>query len=254
MQIVLSVTPQQLRDALRYRCTPAHVAYRIGAESCLLRGSLPLQSRGGLLSLSDWEAPEITQPERLAAAVVQECLHHGYGGAVLDFEDPPRSDRRAFVRALAERMQKIGRQLFVPEPYAVSGQEVIPLLNTALSGGSYVQYLREKRNAYPRQPALDVQRLAMDFTLPEPRGEGTPLTLEALSALMEREQPAVFFSPELCARYFTFTQGGRTHFVLFDDAGTITQKLRLAEAQGYRTAFLMYPEVRDLLPRLLPPE
>ncbi len=254
MQIVLSVTPQQLRDALRYRCTPAHVAYRIGADSGLLRGNLLLQSRGGLLSLSDWEAPEIEQPERLAAAVVQECLHQGYDGAVLDFEDRPRPDRRAFVRVLAERMQKNRRQLFVPDPYAGAGQEVIPLLNTALSGGSYVQYLREKRNAYPRQPALDVQRLAMDFTLPEPRGEGQPLTLEELSALMEQEQPAVFFSPELCARYFTFSQGGRTHFVLFDDAGTIAQKLRLAEAQGYRTAFLMYPEVRDLLPRLLPAE
>ncbi len=251
MQIYLSAAPQELRNALRYRCTPAHVAYRIGPESTLLRGTLPIQIRGGLLSLSDWEAPPIQKPDHLAGAVVQECLRRSFSGAVLDFEAQPRPDRQQFASVLARSLLRIKRQLFVPEAYAGGAEGAVPLLNTALSGGSYEAYLREK--AVPgRMPALDVQRLAMDFTLPEPRGEGTPLSPADLAQRLER-RPCVFFSPELCARYFTYSDKDHTHFVLFDDAGTLLQKLRIATAQGYQAAFFMYPEVQDLLAQLLPP-
>lgn len=62
----------------------------------------------------------------------------------------------------------------------------------------------------------------------------------------------MFFSQELCARYFTYTHEGQTHFVLFDDAGTIRKKLQTGTALGYAAAFLMFPEVRDLLDDLFP--
>ena len=63
----------------------------------------------------------------------------------------------------------------------------------------------------------------------------------------------MFFSQDLCARYFTYTRDGETHFVLFDGAETLQQKLRAGSATGFSAAFLMYPEVRDLLPRLFLP-
>lgn len=99
--------------------------------------------------------------------------------------------------------------------------------------------------------ALDCQRLAMDFVLPCRSGEGTPLTPEELSARRERCGAAVFFSEELCANYFSYTAQGRAHFVLFDTAETLRRKLRLGRERGMETAFLMYPEVSDLLPELL---
>ncbi len=99
--------------------------------------------------------------------------------------------------------------------------------------------------------ALDCQRLAMDFVLPCRSGEGTPLTPEELSARRERCGAAVFFSEELCANYFSYTAQGRAHFVLFDTAETLRCKLRLGRERGIETAFLMYPEVSDLLPELL---
>ena len=49
------------------------------------------------------------------------------------------------------------------------------------------------------------------------------------------------------ANYFTYTEGNAGHFVLFDDAGTLRQKIRLARELGIREAFLMYPEVADIL-------
>ena len=41
------------------------------------------------------------------------------------------------------------------------------------------------------------------------------------------------------------------HFVLFDDAGSIRKKLRLAEALGIRRALLPYAGLSDLLDDIL---
>ena len=73
-----------------------------------------------------------------------------------------------------------------------------------------------------------------------------------LQDLLDRESPSVFFSQDLCARYFTYARDGETHFVLFDDADTLSQKLRTGGNMGFAAAFLMYPEVQDLLPKLFP--
>ena len=251
MQIYLAVTPAEAQEAARFRCSLAHVAYCIGPDSTLLRQNLLLQTRGGLLSVTDRDAPFIASPEQLAAAALRECGRRGYGGVLLDFEQPPAPDRLAFAQALAKRLAP--RPLYVPEGYA-SVPGAVSLVCTALSGGSFVQYLQETAAARggPGTLALDVQRLRMDFPLPARSGEGSPLSQQEFQALMDRESPAVFFSQDLCARYFTYTLDGETHFVLFDDAETLQQKLRAGSAMGFSAAFLMYPEVRDLLPRLFP--
>ena len=54
------------------------------------------------------------------------------------------------------------------------------------------------------------------------------------------------YSDALCARYFTLTRQGQTHFVLFDDARTLRRKLELARQLGIRDALVMLPEVEDL--------
>ena len=92
----------------------------------------------------------------------------------------------------------------------------------------------------------------MDFTLPQPSGLGTPLTREALETLRKERGPSVFFSQDLCARYFTCPRGGSVHFILYDDADTLTRKLQIAAALGVGSAFLTYPELNDLLDRMYP--
>ena len=251
MQIYLAVTPAEAQEAVRCHCALAHVAYCIGPESTLLRQNLLLQTRGGILSITDRDAPFIAGPEQLAAAALRECGRRSYGGVLLDFEQPPAPDRLAFAQALAKRLAP--RPLYVPEGYA-SVHGAVSLVCTALSGGSFLQYLQEAARARggAGNLALDVQRLRMDFLLPAETGEGRPLSQQEFQALVDRESPAVFFSQNLCARYFTYTRDGETHFVLFDDADTLQQKLRAGSSLGFSAAFLMYPEVRDLLPRLFP--
>ena len=239
MQIYLAVTPAEAQEASRFRCSLAHVAYCIGPDSTLLRQNLLLQTRGGLLSVTDRGAPFIASPERLSAA------------ALLDFEQPPAPDRLAFAETLARRLSP--RPVYVPESYAAASG-AIPLICTAISGGNFVQRLQEAAAGRDRAGglALDVQRLRMDFTLPAQSGEGRPLSGRELQDLLDRESPSVFFSQDLCARYFTYARDGETHFVLFDDADTLSQKLRTGGNMGFAAAFLMYPEVQDLLPKLFP--
>lgn len=255
MQIYLAAPPEASQEALAQCRNLAHVAYRVGPGSALLRRSLLLQTKGGLLSVSDCGAPFIDSPESLRDAVLRECGRRGYSGVLLDFEEAPRRDRKAFVAALAPALSVSRRTLYLPEGYAGDAPSAIVLLCTAVSGGSFSQYLQEAaaQAGGAGRMALDVQRLRMDFRLPARSGEGDPLTGEELSALMERESPAVFFSQDLCARYFTYSREGEAHFVLFDDADTLNQKLRLGAGMGFSAAFLMWPEVRDIAPQLFAP-
>ena len=103
MQIYLAVTPAEAQEAARFRCSLAHVAYCIGSDSALLRQNLLLQTRGGLLSVTDRDAPFIASPERLSAAAIRECGRRGYSGVLLDFEQSPTPDRLAFAETLAGR-------------------------------------------------------------------------------------------------------------------------------------------------------
>ncbi|MBE6961526.1 MAG: hypothetical protein E7445_03625 [Ruminococcaceae bacterium] len=245
MQLYLAVTPTEEQEVCRRTRRLAHVAYRIG-KGMLLRQELSASIRGGLLSLSDQDAPFIPNPEQLVTAILRECAQRGYSGVVADFELPPTKDRIALLRALANRSSK-SFQLLVPEGWSIPGASV--LINTAVSGGNLTQYLQEAIRRYPGA-SLDLQRLMMDFTLPAPSGEGKPLSLDELTSLRKRLGPSVFFSPELCSRYFTYMQGSQAHFVLYDDAETMQQKMKLAQTMGYRTALVMYPEVSDLIGQL----
>lgn len=251
MQFILAAAPMVTREASRCCGTLAHAAYRIGGDSTLLRQN-SMQAKGGLLAVSDRGAPRVEDPEALCAAVLRECNRRAFRGVVLDFEEAPRRDLAAFVQTLEKALQSSQKALYLPERYAEAGGNTILLLCTAISGGDYTQRLREAADRYggAKRLALDVQRLRMDFALPAPTGEGTPLTDEELRRLTDREQPAVFFSPSLCARYFTYARDGQAHFVLFDDAETMNRKVKIAASLGFSAAFFMWPEVRDIAGKL----
>ena len=246
MRIYYAVTAEDFREAVGNGRRFVHVAYRVGERSELLRQSRPLQTHGDLMSVSDSGAGTVERPETLCGAVVRECLRRGYRGVALDFEAEPRDDLRAFAGMLETRLRENRRTLYVPAAYIDAAPDAVELVCTAVSGGNFQEYLSEilHRRGGGNRVALDVQRLRMDFQLPAPTGEGVPMDADAFEAL--RAGKAVYFSPDLCARYFTCTRDGQAHFVLFDDADTIKHKLRIGAAYGIETAFLQWPEVRDI--------
>lgn len=243
----LAVTPDDLIRAKSYTPYIAHVAYRVGHDGHLLRAVLPPQLRGGLAVLSDYDVPTVSWGEALVQELLQECLQRSYAGVMLDFER--HTPQGSFVRTLDDTLHRHHRRLFVPESYAPHTTHASILINTALSGGVLSERLTQAVAQYgAARLMLDLQRLAMDFPLPCPGGEGAVLPLDELDRL--RQGHSVFFSEELCARYFTYRRGNATRFVLFDDAETLQRKIAMGEGLGIPEGCFMYPEVVDLLDTL----
>ena len=252
MQLILAAPPEDVTAAQAHGLTLAHMAYRVGGGPHLFRSSQPNPPRGGLMYIDDGGFDGRGTPDAFCQEVVRECAARGFGGVICAF-DRKLPLLSAVVEQLGPMLVRQGRSFYVSEPYGrctATGRVLIP---TALSGGSLRQRLGEAAERYGAgRVALAVERTAADFFLPSPDGQGRPLTREELKARLEERSPSVFFSDELCARYFTYMnrQSG-AHFVLFDDAGSIRKKLRLAEVLGIDRALLCWPEVSDLMGDIL---
>ena len=252
MQLILAAPPEDVTAAQAHGLTLAHMAYRVGGGPHLFRSNQPIPARGGLMYIDDGGFDGRGTPDAFCQEVVRECAARGFGGVICAF-DRKLPLLSAVVEQLGPMLVRQGRSFYVSEPYGrctATGRVLIP---TALSGGSLRQRLGEAAERYGAgRVALAVERTAADFFLPSPDGQGRPLTREELKARLEERSPSVFFSDELCARYFTYMnrQSG-AHFVLFDDAGSIRKKLRLAEVLGIDRALLCWPEVSDLMGDIL---
>ena len=196
--------------------------------------------------LGETEESRFDAPDSLCREILRSCLRRCFSGIVLDFPLPTDTQRINFAKYLERWAVQYRRRLYVPECYATHLPQSKILLCTALTHGRLQQRLEEAAAQYtPQRIALDLQRLAMDFPLPAPNGQGTPLFPAALAQRCRGQN--VYFSEDLCARYFTQQQNGCTHFVLFDDAHTLRRKMALAQQLGIEEAFVMLPEVEDLL-------
>ncbi len=250
MQIILAAAPDCLREAMRFTGQIAHVAYRIDQEGRLSRQNL-LRTRGGLMALGDQGCGIIRDARMLCRNVWQECGNRGFWGVAADFEEKPSQDKIAFLESLSRILGRNRMRLFVPEAYGSAVPQAYVLICTAISGGTLRQRLNEAAQSFGQQRiALDLQRLRMSFPLPCPEGEGRPLSNTELNTMLRERNPSIFYSGDLCAKYFTYTENNESRFILFDDADTLRRKMQLGQEMNLPAAFLMYPEVADLLPAL----
>lgn len=192
------------------------------------------------------------EAEGFCNEVLRECAARKFSGVVCRFLGRPAPVLSEAVGRLGELCRGRGLELFVSEAYGAAAPTARVLLSTALSGGSLQGRLEAAGEAFgSSRPAVWIERTAEDFLLPSPGGAGAPLTVEELERRRSEYGADVFFSGELCAHYFTYMAGEKGHFVLFDDAGSIRKKLRLAAGLGVRTAFLPWETTGDLLGELM---
>ena len=249
---ILSVPPEMRNDALKQGQTLAHMAYQIGQGFHLFRSNIPLALRGGLMMLGDGGSDLPSgNPELLAAEIIKECIHRGFEGVVLAFSRTSPA-LHALAATLSGRLRLSGGSLYLPEAYAGDSDWASVLIPTAISGGSLAGRLQEMVQHYGAERiCLDIERIRHDFCLPTDSGIGQKLSGESLAALMEARGSEPYFSQDLCAYYFTYQDEQGSHFVLYDDAGSIRKKLFLAQKLGIHQALLFYPEVADILPAAL---
>jgi len=185
---------------------------------------------------------------------MRECAARNFGGVICAFEGRPVPALERAVRSLDEILARKGMSLHVSENYGHCTHAGRVLISSALSGGSLSRRLRDSIEHFggPERITLAVRRVAEDFFLPSPSGSGRPMSREELSEQLQVRSPSVFFSNELCARYYTYmSRENGAHFVLFDDGMSILKKLQVAQDLGICRAVVMLSEVDDLLPRLL---
>ena len=251
--LILTVSPQESRAGQETGLTLAHLAYRVGGGPHLFRANLPVAVRGGLMAVDAQGFDGRGEATPFCHEVLRECAARGFTGVVCRFEGRPLPLLAQVTAQLGDLLDKRGWPLYVPEAYGEASDRARVLIPSALSGGSLRQRLEEAAGRYGAdRVVLEVERVAQDFFLPSPTGQGTPLSREELRARMDQRSPTVFFSSELCAHYFTYmSRENGAHFILFDDAGSIRKKLQLAAGLGISQALLPYGQVDDLLPQLL---
>ena len=257
---LLTLTPRQLPALRGWRATPALLAYRLGPGPHLLRADGVVPPRGALMVVGDGAYDGLGQSGPLCQELLGECRSRGLAGAVLDFDRrlPPLE---AACARLDDLFSRRGLALYVPEGYASAAPHGRVMIPSALSGGSLELRLEEAGERFgPDRVVLALELRREDFPLPSPTGGGKPLSREELEALKRRLSPSVFFSRELCARYFTYMdREGSPHFVLFDDGDTLAQKVEVARRAGIHTFLAPWSQAAPFagrlgIPRLQAPE
>jgi len=241
-----------LSGALRHERPIAHMAYQIGSDFRLFRSSIPLGLRGGYMMLGEGDGPLPSgNPEVLTGDIMRECLHRGFQGVILAFSRTSPA-LHSFAAALAGRLRLSGGELYLPEAYADDSDWAKVLISTAISGGSLTGRLSEMVHHYGSERiCLDIERIRHDFCLPTESGTGMKLSAKSLAALMETQVAEPYFSQDLCAYYFTYQDELGSHFVLYDDGGSLRKKIFLGKKLGISSALLFYPETYDILPDAL---
>ena len=233
--------------------TPAHMAYRIGPGPALLGVQLPIGLRGGLMQLDAAGFDGEGDPVPCCRQILGECRRRTFRGIICDFEGLPSLCLGRMVEILDRNCAAQGWALYVPESYARHAPNGRVLIPSALTHGTLERRLREGMERYGRErTALAVEWVREDFLLPA-SGRGTPVNRDALAGQMARLEPAVFFDRGLCAHYYTYMDGPRAHFVLFDTSRSIREKLALADRLGLAAALLPGPEVEEHLDEILAP-
>jgi len=231
---IITLPPRQLPALRSWQATPAHLAYRLGPGPHLFRAD-STTPKGGLMVIDDRDFDGLGPTGPLCQEIMRECQARGFSGAILDFENrlPPLEQTAS---QLDEQFSRRGWSLYVTEGYAPSAPHARVMIPSALSGGSLQRRLEEALERFGEsRTALALEKVAEDFFLPSPTGSGQPLTEQELEALKQRLSPSIFFSGDLCARYFTYmSRDNGAHFVLFDDGDTLRRKLDVARQLNIR--------------------
>ncbi len=252
MKIHLTLSPT---DKIRNQTLDfnyAHIAYNIRSLH-LMRGRLFTNTKSGMMVITNIDtSPAEGSFNVLATEIYNECLRRNFDGIVLDFNTKPTSSTAPFAANLCEALHNKKLHTYLPYLYSVFCPNSSYIVSSAISGGSLREHLQQLIDIHGRSKlALEIERIAMDFNMPATSSEGKTLTRDELNSIIEHTQAQSFYSPELLSNYFTYTDPlGQTHFVLYDNAQSIIDKLHLAESLGFETAFLLYPDVSDIFPQI----
>ena len=247
--LILVCTGRDTARAARLGLPVLHLCLGVTPAGALQRLQLSTADTHPLIGLCE---PPRSLPscnaERLAADLVYEAQRTGSPGVFADFErDTPVS--RALLAAFDRALHEADIPFYVPLSRGRTLTHAVLTTPTAISGGSLTAYISSLQGIYgASRVAAFLQPVSQDFTLPSASPNGKTLSSFERESLLERTGSQTFFSRELCAKYFTYTdENGQAHFVLFDDDATLEAKLAQLSGCSVQTVFALFPDAAGLL-------
>ena len=240
------------RDAVRAaeQGLPAlHLCLRLTESGALERIQAPTAQVRSLLGLCGPSAvPPACNADRLAADLAYEARRISAPGVFADFE-AGLAGGGMLLSAFDQVLHEEGIPFYVPLESGRALPHAVLTVSTALSGGSLTAYIASLQEEYGvSRIAAFLQPVSQDFMLPSASPRGRELTEYDRTALLQKTGAQAFFSRELCARYFTYTdEEGRAHFVMFDDASTLEAKLMQLSSLKVPAVFALFPDAAPLL-------
>ncbi|MFI3250604.1 MAG: hypothetical protein R3Y07_06550 [Eubacteriales bacterium] len=240
----IAITPEEI--GVRTQHQQIHNLYRIDGKLNLLRANCPsdLRTNGQLLGIASHHfAPKGDVP-RLCGQILREVDRRNYQGVICQFQGTTNPTLQEVVSYLEKQLPE--GDLTVSENYGSATKTAQVLLSSAISGGTLYHRMEGGVTRFGRERVLmQMDCIAEDLYIPSPTGNGTTLPYEEVDILRRKVGGTVFFSKELCARYFTY-QNHETglHFVLFDDSDTISEKIKYVEEWNLAGGLLHYSEVK----------
>lgn len=244
-RLLIALTPSEL--GVKTRHTQIHNIYRVDGALHLLRANLSSEVRTGghWLGIASHHPSPKGSVREFCGQVLREVERRGYVGVACGFSGQANLVLREVVAQLEECLPVGG--LHVPECYGDATQNAQVMVSSAISGGTLFHRMETAMTRFGKERVvMEMDCIAEDLYLPSPTGSGEGLSLDQVNALRRRVSASVFFSKELCTRYFTYqNHESGLHFVLFDDGDTVSEKIKRMEKWGLGGGILHYGQVRD---------
>jgi len=248
-EFILACAAPERAECLALGYTAAHFGFRIAANGRLLRTFAGRIPPGGILVLSD-DGSGIPDEPIFMQMLDAELSRGRYRGILIDFDAPGERLTR-LVRSIGALCARKNREIYVPEPFSPWAENAFVLTGSDVAAGSFAVRMEEIVLRWGAHAAVELVPMCVDFPLPS-HGVGRPMTAAELDRLLARGIES-FYSAELCLRYFTYADGaGVTHFVAYDDARSLREKIRIAGDAGVERIFGVYAELREMLADILP--
>lgn len=212
----------------------------IAQGNTLMSEKLPSDARGDVMFISMQNAGE-----HIAPAIYDECRRRRYTAVFLD-ADEPEGELSRILSDISASLTRRRLRVFCPLEFSLCCPYATPVAEAAISGGNISEYLGQLLSSHKRL-ALSIPRIAADFTMPQESASGRQLTLRELSRIRDMHDATAHYSPQMLVNYFIYpNNSGGCNFILFDDAHTLSEKIRLAKKLGISDAFITYREISDI--------
>ncbi len=188
---------------------------------------------------------------QIVAPIYDEYRRRRYTGVFLDLDASPTEKYTTLLSAIVDGLSRRVENIYIPADFAEFCRSATPVVSSEISGGTLYGYLSRFINEHGKV-ALAVRRICRTFSMPSSSPEGTSVTLADAKALIEQHGSGVFYSPEMLVNYFTYPKTRTEYgFALFDDARSISEKIRLAKKLQISEIFLNYKETSDIIDEII---